>query len=132
MTNGIGIWRCSGCGATYFPERLLCAHCRSAAFDRARVEEGVVEEITVIRHVLGQTEWQPKRVANVRTFGGPLMTVGLIDDAPGRPIRILRRPDANDLALTGQQSHQPYANTARVLRQLEAAAEARPRDTLAA
>lgn len=58
--------------------------------------------------------------------------MGLIDDAPGRPIRILRRPDANDLALTGQQSHQPYANTARVLRQLEAAAEARPRDTLAA
>jgi len=81
MTNGIGIWRCSGCGATYFPERLLCAHCHSAAFDRARVEEGVVEEITVIRHVLGQTEWQPKRVANVRTLGGPLMTVGLIDDA---------------------------------------------------
>ncbi|MFN3433784.1 MAG: galactosyltransferase-related protein [Sphingomonas sp.] len=58
--------------------------------------------------------------------------MGLIDDAPGRPIRILRRPDADDLALTGQQSHQPYANTARVLRQLEAAAEARPRDTLAA
>lgn len=51
--------------------------------------------------------------------------MGLIDDAPGRPIRILRRPEAADLALTGQQSHQPYANTARVLRQLEEAAAAR-------
>jgi GT2 family glycosyltransferase len=45
--------------------------------------------------------------------------MGLIDDAEGRPIRILRRPDADDLALTGQQSHQPYANTASVIRVLE-------------
>jgi GT2 family glycosyltransferase len=46
--------------------------------------------------------------------------MGLIDQAPGRPIRILRRPDADDLALTGQQSHQPYSNTATVIRILEA------------
>ena len=44
----------------------------------------------------------------------------LIDDAPGRPIRILRTPDQDDLALTGQQSHQPYANTATIMRLLEA------------
>lgn len=46
--------------------------------------------------------------------------MGLIDDTAGRPIRILRRPRDEDLALTGQQSHQPYANTASVIRQLEA------------
>lgn len=45
--------------------------------------------------------------------------MGLIDDTPGRKIRILRMPDAGDLALTGQQSHQPYANTASVIRLLE-------------
>ncbi|MCJ2124450.1 glycosyltransferase family 2 protein [Methylobacterium sp. J-077] len=45
--------------------------------------------------------------------------MGLIDDTPGRPIRILRRPDADDLALTGQQSHQPYTNSASVIRSLE-------------
>ncbi|MCT8000751.1 galactosyltransferase-related protein [Sphingomonas sanguinis] len=45
--------------------------------------------------------------------------MGLIDDTPGRPIRILRQPDADDLTLTGQQSHQPYANTASVIRLLE-------------
>lgn len=45
--------------------------------------------------------------------------MGLIDDAPGRPIRILRQPDERDRALTGQQSHQPYANTASVIRLLE-------------
>ncbi len=46
--------------------------------------------------------------------------MGLIDDTPGRPIRILRRPDAEDLALTGQQSHQPYTNSASVIRHIEA------------
>lgn len=45
--------------------------------------------------------------------------MGLIDDRPGRPIRILREPGAADLALTGQQRHQPYANTASVIRRLE-------------
>ncbi|KQP91338.1 glycosyl transferase [Methylobacterium sp. Leaf113] len=46
--------------------------------------------------------------------------MGLIDDTPDRPIRILRRPEAGDLALTGQQSHQPYSNAASVIRFLEA------------
>jgi GT2 family glycosyltransferase len=50
--------------------------------------------------------------------------MGLVDQAPGAPIRILRRPDADDLALTGQQSHQPYANTASVIRLLEERAAA--------
>ena len=50
--------------------------------------------------------------------------MGLIDDTPDRPIRILRRPDAADLALTGQQSHQPYTNSASVIRHLEARARA--------
>ncbi|RZM35155.1 MAG: glycosyltransferase, partial [Sphingomonas sp.] len=46
--------------------------------------------------------------------------MGLVDDTAGRPIRVLRRPDEHDLALTGQQSHQPYANTATVIQALEA------------
>lgn len=50
--------------------------------------------------------------------------MGLIDDAPGQPIRILRRPDEADLALTGQHSHEPYANTTKVIRLLEARAGA--------
>lgn len=46
--------------------------------------------------------------------------MGLIDDTPDRPITILRRPDADDLALTGQQGHQPYTNSASVIRAIEA------------
>ncbi len=56
--------------------------------------------------------------------------MGLIDDTPGAPIRILRRPDAADLALTGQLSHQPYANTTSVIRLLEE--RVRQADTAAA
>ncbi|TNC12747.1 glycosyltransferase [Methylobacterium terricola] len=50
--------------------------------------------------------------------------MGLIDDTPDRPIRILRRPDAGDLALTGQQGHQPYNNSASVIRAIEAREQA--------
>ena len=46
--------------------------------------------------------------------------MGLIDDRPSAPITILRRPDAADHALTGQQRHQPYADTAAVIAQLKA------------
>jgi GT2 family glycosyltransferase len=52
--------------------------------------------------------------------------MGLIDHTAGKPIRILRQPDEADLALTGQQSHQPYANSATVIRALEARCPASP------
>ncbi len=73
---------------------------------------------SVVRNAeLFETKW------GYRTMGHWLHAfalMGLVDHAPGRPIKILRRPDADDLALTGQQSHQPYANTASVIRILEA------------
>jgi hypothetical protein len=72
---------------------------------------------SVVRNAqLFETKW------GYRTMGHWLHAfrlMGLIDDTPGRPIRILRRPGPEDLALTGQQSDQPYANTARVIRLLE-------------
>jgi uncharacterized OB-fold protein len=89
MSEGVGIWRCKVCGAAYFPERLLCSRCRGHDFAADRVTEGVIEEITVIRHVLGQTDWQPRRLANVRTVNGPRMTVGLRDESgPGTVITL--------------------------------------------
>ena len=84
--RGIGIWRCRACGAAYFPERLLCSRCHGHEFILDHVTEGVVEEITVIRHVLGQTDWQPHRLANVRTGNGPRMTVGLRDESGPAPL----------------------------------------------
>ena len=79
MSEGIGIWRCKACGTTVFPQRLLCPHCHGQDFNETRVHEGVVEEVAVIRHMIGQENWQPRRIANVRTRGGPSITVGLRD-----------------------------------------------------
>ena len=64
VTAGVAAFRCAGCGALYFPPRLLCARCGGAAFEAARVTQGVIEEITIIRHVLGQKDWGPRRIRN--------------------------------------------------------------------
>lgn len=81
MIPGVNVWRCDACNTLFFPRRLLCARCHGAAFSEARVFEARVEEITTIRHVLGQTDWQPRRLANVVTPEGLCLTVGLLDGA---------------------------------------------------
>ncbi|WP_281983539.1 galactosyltransferase-related protein [Thalassorhabdomicrobium marinisediminis] len=48
--------------------------------------------------------------------------MGLIEEVDGT-LRQIREPDAADFALCEQQSHMPYANTARVLRHLKATAQ---------
>ena len=81
MIPGVTIWRCAKCRAGFFPERLLCPRCHGDRFETDRVHEAVVEEVSVIRHMLGQENWQPRRIASVRTSDGQLMTVGLVDEA---------------------------------------------------
>jgi uncharacterized OB-fold protein len=80
MSTGVGIWRCRGCDAKLFPQRLLCPRCHGTEFNEERVDEGMVEEIAVIRHMIGQENWQPRRIANVRSKDGPMLTVGLRDE----------------------------------------------------
>jgi uncharacterized OB-fold protein len=87
MTHGLTIWRCVNCRAGFFPEPLLCRRCRGDRFAPDRVNEGVVEEVSVIRHMLGQDNWQPRRIASVRTSDGQRITVGLRDQSePGAAI----------------------------------------------
>jgi len=81
LREGLGIWRCTACGTGFFPRRLLCLRCESPDFAEDRVHEAVVEEITVVRHVLGQADWTPRRIASCRTDDGQLITVGLTDDS---------------------------------------------------
>jgi uncharacterized protein len=95
MSEGVRIWRCKGCGTKVFPQRLLCPHCHGQAFDEERVHEGVVEEVAVIRHMIGQTDWQPRRIANVRTRGGPAITAGLRDESgPGTVVELMQEEGA--------------------------------------
>ena len=95
MSGGIGIWRCALCGARLFPQRLLCPHCHGSTFVPDRVYEGMVEEVSVIRHMIGQDDWKPRRIANVRTAGGPMITVGLRDESgPGTVIELFQEENA--------------------------------------
>jgi len=74
---------------------LLCSRCHGHDFVPGLVSEGVIEEITVIRHVLGQTDWAPRRLANVRTVNGPRITVGLRDESgPGTVIELFQEGNA--------------------------------------
>jgi uncharacterized OB-fold protein len=89
LTPGVTIWRCLNCRAGFFPERLLCPRCHGAGFARERVYEGVVEEVSVVRHMLGQENWQPRRIANVCTTDGQRVTVGLREELePGAVVEL--------------------------------------------
>ena len=95
MSEGVTIWRCAKCGAGFFPEPLLCPRCHGYRFTTDRVTEGVVEEISIIRHMLGQENWQPRRIASVRASDGQLMTVGLCDGSgPGTRIELFQEGEA--------------------------------------
>jgi len=95
MTAGVGIWRCVKCRTGLFPQPLLCARCHGNTFAPDRVHEAVVEEVSVIRHMLGQTDWQPRRIASVRTSEGMRFTVGLTDESgPGATIALFEEGTA--------------------------------------
>jgi uncharacterized OB-fold protein len=99
MTPGVNIWRCANCRVGFFPERLLCPRCHGDKFETDRVYEAVVEEVSVIRHMLGQENWQPRRIASVLTSDGQRITVGLLDESgPGSKIELFEE----DLAPFGR------------------------------
>jgi hypothetical protein len=89
MTPGVGIWRCVRCATGVFPQPLLCPRCHHDVLTPDRVYEAVVEEVAVIRHMLGQSDWRPRRIAAVRTGEGLCLTVGLTDESgPGTTIAL--------------------------------------------
>jgi uncharacterized OB-fold protein len=95
MNRGVGIWRCANCRTGFFPQRLLCPRCHGDAFEPDRVYEAVVEEVSVIRHMLGQSDWQPRRIASVCTADGQRITVGLTDESgPGTVIELFEQDTA--------------------------------------
>ncbi|AMN43828.1 hypothetical protein [Rhodoplanes sp. Z2-YC6860] len=92
---GVTIWRCANCRAGFFPEPLLCPRCHGDRFETDTVTEATVEEVSVIRHMLGQENWQPRRIASVRTSDGQRITVGLRDEVvPGAVIELVQEEQA--------------------------------------
>ena len=81
MTPGLTAWQCASCGVVYFPERYLCAACGGHTFETTTVAEGVIEDMTVVRHVIGQKDWKPTPIATVLIDGGARILAGVLDDA---------------------------------------------------
>jgi uncharacterized OB-fold protein len=95
MRPGVGVWRCARCHARLFPQRLLCPRCHGAEFEEDRHYQGVVEEVAMVRHMLGQRDWQPRRIASVRIADELRITVGLIEDCePGTVIELFEQGTA--------------------------------------
>jgi uncharacterized OB-fold protein len=92
---GVTIWRCTKCREGFFPERLLCPRCHGDNLEADRVHEAVIEEVSVIHHMLGQENWQPRRIASVLTSDGQRITVGLRDESePGASIELFEEGTA--------------------------------------
>jgi uncharacterized OB-fold protein len=89
MKAGLTIFRCAQCGARYFPRRMMCHRCGGQDFAEESAHEAVVEEVSVIRHMLGQENWQPRRIASVRIGEDLRITVGLADESgPGATVAL--------------------------------------------
>ena len=81
----------------YFPERYLCAACGAHSFETTTIAEGVIEDVTMVRHVIGQEDGQPKPIATVLIDGGARILAGVLDDA-----------GPNDRVLLAQEDNAPY------------------------
>ena len=93
--SGVTVFRCASCRAVLFPQPMLCPYCHGEAFVTEKVREAVVEEISVIHHMIGQENWQPRRIANVLAADGLHMTVGLRDESgPGATIELFEEGTA--------------------------------------
>ena len=77
MKQGIELSQCVQCGVGYFPHRLICPKCGGGVWQADTVDEGVVEQMTTVRHAAGREQWEPRYIASVRTSKGQMINAGL-------------------------------------------------------
>tara|TARA_B100000941_G_scaffold282114_1_gene250237 strand:+ start:523 stop:834 length:312 start_codon:yes stop_codon:yes gene_type:complete len=75
------IQKCNNCNKFTFPKKYFCSECGNTEFDAISINEGKVEEISIIRHMLGQKNWKPRKIANIKTAMGIYITAGIEDAA---------------------------------------------------
>jgi uncharacterized OB-fold protein len=73
---------CRSCGRKVFPPRALCSSCGGASWTREPAGQGVVEEITTVRHAIGAGDVSVA-LASVRLDAGLVVVAGL--DRQARP-----------------------------------------------
>ncbi len=87
--------KCSACGKTYYPPRLICAGCGARAFETATLgDEGTVVTYTIIR--IGPSDFAnevPYALGIVELAGGvrlmaQIVDVPLDDVKAGMPVKL--------------------------------------------
>jgi uncharacterized OB-fold protein len=73
-------YKCNKCSKYTFPKKFICSKCGNTLFDLIDAPEGKIKEISIIRHMLGHKDWQPRKIANIQTNIGVSLTVGVDDD----------------------------------------------------
>jgi uncharacterized OB-fold protein len=82
LKPGIELAACTGCGAAFFPARLICPRCGGSGWSAQVVREGVVEETTCVRHAIGTPDGEPRVLATVRLPAGQRVVAGLDHQLP--------------------------------------------------
>lgn len=100
--TGLPVSTCSTCGHAVFPARLLCPRCAGSGWAIKEVDEGVVEDATVVRRAAGGPLPAPVQLAAVRVAGGPVVLARMEPGTAaeeGAPVRLEYRdgvPVASD------------------------------------
>jgi uncharacterized OB-fold protein len=86
LSAGVPVSVCSACGHAVFPARFLCPRCGASEWQPTHVDEGVVEEATVVRKMPGGPPPAPVVVGSVRLRGGvgvvARLEPGVEEDSP--------------------------------------------------
>ena len=82
MKPGVPLTRCTACNAGFFPARLVCPKCGNASFRDDVVNEGVIEQTTIVHRATGNADWKPRHIASIRTADGQLIVAGLEEPLP--------------------------------------------------
>lgn len=77
MSAGVPVSVCSACGHAVFPARIFCPRCGASEWESREVDQGVVEEATVVRRVPGGPPPAPVPLGTVRLEGGVLVVARL-------------------------------------------------------
>jgi uncharacterized OB-fold protein len=75
--SGVPVSVCSACGHAVFPARVLCSRCGGSEWETHEADEGIVEDLTVVRRAPGGELAVAVPLGTVRVEGGALVLARL-------------------------------------------------------
>lgn len=88
--TGVPVTVCEDCGGRYFPRRLSCPACGGARLDAIELEEGIVEDATLVRRAPADRFAQPVSIGTVGLVDGPRVVARLTAGmAAGSRVRVV-------------------------------------------